>query len=72
MVIDSNKIKGLMREKNITQSDIAKHLGIAQTTVCQKINNIRPMYLDEAKAICDLLNIESDKFGAYFFADKIA
>lgn len=71
-MINTNKLKGLMREKNITQADIAKCIGVAQATACQKLNNSRPMYVDEAEKICDLLGIDSGDFGIYFFANDVA
>ena len=39
-MVNSDKIKGRMRELKITQADVAKELNIAQPTVNQKINNI--------------------------------
>ena len=48
-MVNTNKIKGRMRELEITQADVAKCLNIAQPTVNQKINNIRPFDLDEAR-----------------------
>lgn len=71
-MINTSKLKGLMREKNITQADIAKCIGVAQATACQKLNNSRPMYVDEAEKICDLLGIETGDFGTYFFAHEVA
>lgn len=54
-MINTNKIKGRMAELQITQKDVANSLGLAQPTVNQKINNIRPMDLDEAEKLSDLL-----------------
>lgn len=56
-----------MAEMQITQKDVAKALGLAQPTVNQKINNIRPMDLDEAEKLSVLLNINPDEFSIYFF-----
>lgn len=66
-MVNSNKIKGRMKELEITQADVAKCLGIAQPTANQKINNIRPFDLDEAEKLAALLKIESSEFGLYFF-----
>lgn len=68
IVINSKKIKGRMRELDITQMDVAKALKIAQPTANQKINNIRPLNLDEAEILAELLKISDDEFGIYFFA----
>lgn len=67
-VINTSKIKGKMAEKDITQKQMAEALGIAAPTICQKLNNIRPMDLDEAEKIMLLLDIKPDEFGVYFFA----
>lgn len=66
-MINTNKIKGRMRELEITQADVAKALNIAQSTANQKINNSRPFDLDEAERLAELLRIDSGEFGTYFF-----
>ncbi len=66
--MNTNKLKGLMKELNITQADVAKELDIAQPTANQKINNIRPFDLDEAEKLANMLHIEAGDFGTYFFA----
>jgi len=67
-MVNTNKIKGRMKELEITQADVAKCLDIAQPTANQKINNVRPFDLDEAEKLSALLGIESGEFGVYFFA----
>ena len=67
-MVNSNKIKGRMKELEITQADVAKALKIAQPTANQKINNIRPFDLEEANILAKLLNISPEEFGVYFFA----
>lgn len=67
-MINTNKLKGRMREKEITQAQAASFLGIAQPTFNQKVNNIRTMDLNEAEKLCLLLDIEDNEFGRYFFA----
>ncbi|MBR6337364.1 MAG: helix-turn-helix transcriptional regulator [Ruminococcus sp.] len=67
-MVNTNKIKGRMKELEITQADVAKCLDIAQPTANQKINNVRPFDLDEAEKLSALLGIESGEFGLYFFA----
>lgn len=67
-MVNTNKIKGRMREMKITQADVAKCLEIAQPTANQKINNVRPFDLTEAEKLSSLLDIDSGEFGKYFFA----
>ena len=67
-MVNTNKLKGRMKELEITQADVAKALGIAQPTANQKLNNIRPFDLIEAEKLSVMLGIDSGEFGAYFFA----
>lgn len=69
-MINTNKIKGRMAELQITQKDVATQLNIAQPTANQKINNIRPMDLDEAEKLSEMLKIPPEEFGVYFFYSK--
>lgn len=66
-MINTSKIKGRLAEKGLTQKDVAATLGIAQPTANQKINNIRPMDLDEAEKLAALLCIKPEEFQVYFF-----
>lgn len=66
-MINTNKLKGRMMELGLTQKDVAVALAIAQPTVNQKINNIRPIDLDEAEKLCTLLKIDDTEFASYFF-----
>ena len=69
---NTQMLKDRMREMNVTQKDVAQALGIAAPTVSQKINGVRPIDLDEARALALLLGIESGEFGRYFFASEVA
>lgn len=66
-MINTNKIKGRLVELGLTQKDVSKALNIAQPTANQKINNIRPMDLDEAEKLAILLQITPAQFNEYFF-----
>ncbi|MDE5991707.1 MAG: helix-turn-helix domain-containing protein [Oscillospiraceae bacterium] len=67
-MVNTNKLKGRMKELEITQADVAKVLGIAQPTANQKLNNIRSFDLEEAEKLSAMLHIEAGEFGTYFFA----
>ncbi len=67
-MLNVSKVRGRMAELNLTQKDVAKALGIAAPTASQKLNRVRPMDLDEAEKLADLLQIEGTQFGEYFFA----
>lgn len=71
-MINTFKIKGRMAEMGITQKDIASSLHVAPPTVSQKINNIRPMDLNEAEELAKMLKITDDDFAVYFFSRNVA
>lgn len=71
-MVNSQKIKDRAKSLGIRQKMIADHLGLKQATVNQKINNVRPMYLEEAEKIAELLHIDDSEFGVYFFAREVA
>jgi len=71
-MVNSKMLKDRARSLGIRQRDIAAALGLKQSSVNQKINNVRPMMLDEAETIAALLNISNEEFAAYFFAKEVA
>lgn len=71
-MVNSNKIKGRIVELGMTYKDVAGALNIALPTVSQKINNVRPMNLDEAEKLGHLLKIRDGEFTAYFFVNYVA
>lgn len=70
-MINTSKIKGRLAELNLTQKDVARTLVIAQPTANQKINNNRPMNLDEAEKLAVLLQIKPEEFQNYFFTHEL-
>ena len=72
--MNTAKIKGKMRENGVTYKDIASSQvwDCAVPTVSLKINGKRPIYLDEANALANLLHLTTDEYYQYFFASKIA
>lgn len=67
-MLNAAKIRGRMAELGLTQKDVGEALGIAASTVSQKLNHIRPMDLEEAEKLARLLKVEKIDFGSYFFA----
>ena len=56
----------------VRQKDIADALGLKQSSVNLKMNNQRPMMLDEAEKIAAMLGISDDMFASYFFSNGVA
>ncbi|CAI3662516.1 MULTISPECIES: helix-turn-helix domain-containing protein [Clostridium] len=71
-MVNTLKLKARIMEFGFNQKDIAKVLNLAPSTVSQKINNVRPMYLKEADTLANLLKINTMEFGEYFFTSNIA
>lgn len=67
-MINTRLIKERMEQLGLTQTNVAEALGVAQPTASQKINGIRPIDLDEAKKLADVLRITDADYGAYFFS----
>lgn len=61
------KLKQRLHDSGKTQADLAKHMRLATATVCQKINGVRPMSVQEANSIADFLSIPDTEFASYFF-----
>lgn len=49
-----NKLKGALREKGLTYSDVAKTLDISETAVGFKINGTSDFYLSEVEVLMNV------------------
>lgn len=67
-MVNVNKIKARIVELGMSQGDVAEKMKLAQPTLSQKLNNIRPMDLNEAEKLSQILMIPAEKFCDYFFA----
>lgn len=66
-MVNSNKIKGRMREKCKSQKDCANLIGIRTSTFNQKLNNNRPFFLHEVETLQRILAIQDVEFSDFFF-----
>lgn len=71
-MINTKAVKERMEELSLNQTQVAVDLGIAQSTFNQKINNTRPMFLDEVEKLQNLLKISDSEFSNYFFYHEVA
>ena len=71
-MINTLKIKEKMDALNLKQKEIAENIGIAGSSLSLKIHNKRPMNLNEANILADILEIKTDEIKEYFFANNIA
>lgn len=71
-MVNTKKIKARMTELDLNQTEVAAQIGIAQSTFNQKINNTRPLFLDEVEKLQALLKIDNADFSEYFFYHGVA
>lgn len=70
MKYDYSKLLGRMKERGVTQEQLAKEIGITESTLNAKLNNKFNFKANEMDAICRVLDIPNDEIGAYFFCVK--
>lgn len=68
---DGSKLKGRIRELNLTQDDVAQFLGINKSTFNLKVNGQVPFTQDEIASLIELLKIPDEEIKAYFFEEKV-
>lgn len=71
-MFNANKVRGKLAEMQLTQKDVAKVWNCSLPTVSQKLNGLRPLFLDEAVSLANLLDLTDQEKVDIFFADKIA
>ena len=71
MHFDYSKLLGRIKECGFTQETLAKHIGIAESSMCLKLNNKANFRNCEIFLICEALGIESSEIGVYFFTQKV-
>jgi len=71
-VANTQKLLDRIRELGFKQYDLAKVLGIKQSTLSLKIHNKRPFYIEEAMCLARMLGIRDDEISLYFFSNKVA
>lgn len=71
MEFDYSELLGKIKAKGFTQETLAKHIGIAESSMCLKLNNKANFKHSEIYLICEALKIEISEIGAYFFTLKV-
>lgn len=64
---DYSKLFGLLREKNITQYDLANSIGISETSVNKKLKNKSEFKQSEMLSIVKALNYSVEDISSLFF-----
>lgn len=61
------KLRGRMREKDVTQAEMASLLGITPTGLYKKLKGEAPFKIDEAFKIFRALDLPESEMRLYFF-----
>lgn len=61
------KLRGIMAEHGISQSNMAERLGISQQAMTKKMNNKTAFSQKDMVRICEILDIPIADVGLYFF-----
>lgn len=64
---DYVQVKSRLKRMGKTQDQLAEYLGLAVSTMNQKLNGVRPLGLYEAEKVAKYLEIPDQKFATYFF-----
>lgn len=71
MIFDSSKLKGLIKERGLTQESVAKSIKVAYSTFNLKLNGNAFFTQEEIYKISNLLKIPKEKIYQYFFTLKV-
>lgn len=61
-----------MKERDISVSQMSKHLNINESTWYRKKKNAQSFSIGEAEKICKILKLSNEETTSIFFADKLA
>lgn len=57
-----NKLRGILREKNLTYKDVADALGISETAVQFKVSGVSDFYLSEVEKLQQEYGVDTSVF----------
>lgn len=71
MDFDYSKLKGKIRELEMTLNDFAKHIGITEQTLNMRLKNKRPFTQPEIAKAMKLFDEPIENVKIYFFNEKV-
>lgn len=71
IIFDYSKLKGYMKEKDVTQKELAKRSNICITTINQSLKYGKPFKIENIIRIAEVLNINLRDVAYYFFRQKV-
>lgn len=70
-VFDYSELLGKIKVRGFTQETLAKHIGMANSSMSLKLNNKAYFRFVEIVSICEALGIAVDEIGKYFFTQMV-
>lgn len=71
MKFDYGKLRELMRDKNVTQTDLARVVGLSERSISLKFNGKIYWKQNEIYAVARVLEIPDGSVCEYFFTPKV-
>lgn len=71
VAFDYSRLKGRIVEKYGTQSNFVKAFGISENSFSLKMNNKSRFNSDDIIKMTEMLDIEKEDVGTYFFTPKV-
>lgn len=70
MTFDHSKLKGLLREKDMTQDELAKAINLSPSALNLKMNGKLDFRIPEVYAICEVMGIKDPV--PFFFTPRLS
>ena len=71
-MVNVSKLKGKIVERDITQEELAKNIGITKSTFYRKMKQNGNFSIKEVNLIVSSLNLTKDEASNIFFAETVA
>lgn len=68
--MDYTLLRGRIRDRGLTQKEVAEKVGISEGQFCQKLSGNFVFRQDEIDRISDLLGITANEIGPFFFSPQ--
>ena len=68
--MDYSKLLIRMKEKSLTQKNLAEKIGVSEGQLCRKLVGHYPFNQSEIAKICHVLEISKADVGTFFFTEE--
>lgn len=69
--MDYSKLLGRIRERSLTQAEVAQMIGVSPATLNKKLRGHTEFMQSEIRSLCKLLDICDKEISTYFFTEKL-